>query len=192
MSILDTSQLVRILLVGPLAYLLVIFLLRVSGKRTLSKMNAFDFIVTIALGSMLSTVILDDSISLLEGGAGLAVLILGQFLITFLSTRSEAVMNLVKAQPTLVYHRGRFLTRVLERERVTKEEVLAAARRSGYPSLDPVDAVVLESDGTFSVLTGADAEAGGDGGADESASGGDGSADGGAGAESRIPNVDSE
>lgn len=150
---LESSLVTRILLVGPLAYLLVIVLLRVSGKRTLSKMNAFDFIVTIALGSVLASVILDDSISLLEGGTALAVLIFGQFVITFLSSRSKSVMKLVKAQPTLIYHRGEFLSEVLERERVTEEEVLAAARRSGHSSLDSVAAVVLESDGTFSVLT---------------------------------------
>lgn len=151
--LLETSQLGRILLVGPLAYLLVIVLLRVSGKRTLSKMNAFDFIVTIALGSMLATVILDDSLSLVEGGAALAVLIFGQFVITFLSSRSKAVTRLMKARPTLIFHGGDFLQDVLERERVTEEEVLAAARRSGHASLATVSSVVLESDGTFSVLT---------------------------------------
>lgn len=138
---------------GALAYLLVIVLLRASGKRTLSKMNAFDFIVTVALGSMLATIILDEDVSLLEGGAALAVLIFGQFVITFLSSRSKAVMTLVKAEPTLVYHRGSFLGAVLKRERVTEEEVLAAARRMGHGSLETVTAVVLESDGTFSVLT---------------------------------------
>jgi uncharacterized membrane protein YcaP (DUF421 family) len=148
----DSEQLGRILLVGPLAYLLVIVLLRVSGKRTLSKMNAFDFIVTIALGSTLATLILDENLSLLEGGAALAVLIFGQLLITFLSSRFKPVMRLVKAEPTLVYHDGKFLEDVLKRERVTEEEVLAAARGSGHPSLESVDSVVLESDGSFSVL----------------------------------------
>lgn len=149
----DTAQLTHILLVGPLAYLLVIALLRASGKRTLSKMNAFDFIVTVALGSTLATVVLDEQVSLLEGAAALAVLIFGQFVITFLSSRSSIFMSLVKAEPTLVYHQGEFLGRVLNRERVTEEEVLAAARRAGHPSLQSVRSVVLESDGTFSVIT---------------------------------------
>ena len=151
--ILDASQLGRILLLGPLAYLLVIVLLRLSGKRTLSKMNAFDFIVTIALGSMLATIILDDKISLLEGAAALSVLIFGQFLITYIASRSRSVTRLVKAQPPLVYHRGQYLHEVMKRERVSEAEILAAARGSGHPSLTTVTAVVLESDGTFSVLT---------------------------------------
>lgn len=149
----DTSQLTHILVVGPLAYLVVVVLLRVSGKRTLSKMNAFDFIVTVALGSMLATIILNEDVSLLEGTVALAILIVGQLVITFFSARSKAVTKLIKARPTLVYHRGSFLPQVMDRERVTSEEVLAAARASGHPSLDTVYAVVLESDGTFSVLT---------------------------------------
>lgn len=151
--ILDASQLGRILLIGPLAYLLVVFLLRVSGKRTLSKMNAFDFIVTIALGSTLAAIILDENISLLEGGAALAVLIFGQFVMTLLSSRYRPFMHLIKAEPALVYHQGEFLPAALKRERVSEAEVLAAARGAGHPSLATVNSVVLESDGTFSVLT---------------------------------------
>ena len=60
----------RTALIGTLAYLALVLLLRVSGKRTLSQMNAFDFIVTVALGSTLATVLLSSSVSLARGGAG--------------------------------------------------------------------------------------------------------------------------
>jgi uncharacterized membrane protein YcaP (DUF421 family) len=50
-----------------LAYFCLILLLRISGKRTLSKMNAFDFVVTIALGSILATVLLNKSVALADG-----------------------------------------------------------------------------------------------------------------------------
>jgi uncharacterized membrane protein YcaP (DUF421 family) len=49
------ESIVRTLVIGVLAYAILILQLRISGKRTLSKMNAFDFIVTIALGSTLAT-----------------------------------------------------------------------------------------------------------------------------------------
>src|SRR4051794_24742339 len=45
----------RVLLVGPLAYVALVLLLRVSGKRTLTKLNAFDLVVTVSLGSTLAT-----------------------------------------------------------------------------------------------------------------------------------------
>ncbi len=147
---------VRILLIGPLAYAALVILLRVSGKRTLSKMNAFDFIITVAFGSTLASVILSKNVGLVEGVLAFAVLILCQYVITYLSVRSERFQHFVKASPTLLYHQGRFLSEVMRRQRVTEEEVWAGARESGHQSLDAVTAVVLETDGSFSVITSSD------------------------------------
>ena len=57
----------RVLLVGTLAYVALVLLLRISGKRTLSKLNAFDLVVTVALGSTLATVLLSKTVALAEG-----------------------------------------------------------------------------------------------------------------------------
>jgi uncharacterized membrane protein YcaP (DUF421 family) len=59
--------LLRVVVVGTLAYVALVVLLRASGKRTLAKLNAFDLIVTVALGSTLATVLLSKSVALLEG-----------------------------------------------------------------------------------------------------------------------------
>lgn len=142
----------RVLVVGVLAYAALVLLLRVSGKRTLSKMNAFDFVVTVALGSTLATVLLSKSVALLEGILAFALLIGLQLAITWLSVRSERFQGLIKAQPTLLLHQGRFLHDALRRERVSEEEVRAALRSQGVAALEEVGAVVLETDGSFSVL----------------------------------------
>lgn len=146
------SDLGRVLVVGPLAYLGVIVLVRASGKRTLAKMNAFDFLVTIALGSTLATILLSKDVSLVEGLTALAVLIGLQYLMSFLAYRSRRVERLIKARPELLYHRGRFLPEALRRTRVTEEEVRAAARTEGHADLAAIDAVVLETEGSLSVL----------------------------------------
>ncbi len=85
------SGLGRVIVVGVLAYGALVFLLRVSGKRTLSKMNAFDLIVTVALGSTFATVLLSKDVALLEGALAFALLIVLQFVLTWLSVRSKAV-----------------------------------------------------------------------------------------------------
>lgn len=142
----------RIVVVGGLAYVALIVLLRVSGKRVLSKMNAFDLIVTIALGSTLATVMLSKSVALAEGVLAFALLVLLQLLITWLSVRSRKVSQMVKAEPTLLVRRGELLPRALEQERVVEAEILAAAREHGVMSLSEVEAIILETDGSFSVL----------------------------------------
>jgi uncharacterized membrane protein YcaP (DUF421 family) len=142
----------RVLAVGVAAYFALVFMLRASGKRTLSKMNAFDLIVTVALGSTLAAVLLDRSVPLAEGVLALGLLVYLQYAITWASVRSSWFQHLVKSEPTLLLHDGEFNEAAMRRQRVTREEVLAALRSSGLE--DPASArmVVLETDGTLSVV----------------------------------------
>lgn len=149
------SSLGRVILVGTLAYVGLVLMLRVSGKRTLSKMNAFDLVVTVALGSTLATVLLNRSVPLVEGLAAFALLIGLQFVITWLSVRSERIQDLVKAEPTVLVSKGKPIPGAMRRQRVTMEEVHAALRQSGHADLDNGITVVLETDGSLSVLAGA-------------------------------------
>lgn len=142
----------RTAVVGVLAYLSLIVLLRLSGKRTLSKFNAFDFVVTIALGSTLATILLSREVSLAQGVLALFMLLALQFVITWLSVRSSRVRELVKGEPTLLVYQGHFLDAALRTERVTREEVVAAVRAQGVGSIEQVDAAVLETDGTITAV----------------------------------------
>jgi uncharacterized membrane protein YcaP (DUF421 family) len=146
------AGLLRVVVVGTLAYVALVLLLRVTGKRTLSKMNAFDLVVTVALGSTLATVLLSEDVALAEGVLAFALLILLQFAITWLSVRSAKVQAFIKAEPRLLLHHGRLLPGALRRERLTEDEIRAAIRSQGIASLDEVAAVVLETDGSVSVL----------------------------------------
>jgi uncharacterized membrane protein YcaP (DUF421 family) len=148
--------LVRIVVVGVLAYIGLVLLLRVSGKRTLSKMNAFDLVVTVALGSTLATILLSRSVALAEGLVALALLIFLQFAVTWSSVRSSTVQRLVKDEPTLLFYEGRFLRDAMRTERVTEEEIEAALRQQGIAKLEEVGAAVLETDGSVTIILGAD------------------------------------
>ena len=143
----------RVLIVGSLAYAALVFLLRISGKRTLTKLNAFDLVVTVALGSTLATVLLSKSVALAEGVTAMALLIALQFVITWLSVRSPRFQALIKAEPTLLIHRGDWVPGAMRAQRITREEILAALRAQGHSRIEDIDAVVLETDGSMSVLS---------------------------------------
>ena len=143
------AGILRTLILGFLAYVALVAMLRISGKRTLSKMNAFDLVVTVALGSTLATIILSKDIALAEGVAALALMIGLQLAITWLSVRSETISRLVKAEPSMLLYDGRFLRAAMRRERVVESEVLAAVRQQGFAAIEDVRAIVLETDGSF-------------------------------------------
>jgi uncharacterized membrane protein YcaP (DUF421 family) len=144
------EAIIRTVVVGALAYATLVLFLRISGKRTLAKLNAFDLVVTVALGSTLSAVLLQESIALAEGVAALALLILLQFLVTYISVRSSRVAKLVRSEPTLLARDGAFCEAAMKQARITEEEASSAIRSAGGRGLSDVETLILESDGTIS------------------------------------------
>jgi uncharacterized membrane protein YcaP (DUF421 family) len=146
------SDLGQVLATSLLVYPTLVLVLRVSGKRTLAKMNAFDLVVTVALGSTLATILLSADVSLAEGLLALVMLVALQLAVAWVSVRVGWFRRTVKASPALLVHRGVMLEDRLRAERVTAGEVRQAVRSQGIGGLELVEAVVLETDGSFSVI----------------------------------------
>lgn len=143
---------VRVVVVGVAAYAALVVLLRNSGKRSLAKLNAFDLVVTVALGSSLATVLLSKDVAALEGLAAFLVLVGCQYALTWLSVRSPWVRSLLKSEPRVLLWRGEPLPEVLRAERVSLEELESAVRSHGMSGLSEAGAVVLETDGSLNVV----------------------------------------
>lgn len=139
-------------MVAILAYAALVVFLRISGTRTLAKMNAFDLVVTVSLGSTLAAIVLSADVALVQGLLALALLIALQFIVTWSSVRWDWVRRTVTGEPSLLLFRGRYLRGALRHARVTEDEVRAAVRSHGVTAIEEVDAVVLETDGSFSVM----------------------------------------
>ncbi|HBM62149.1 MAG TPA: DUF421 domain-containing protein [Citreicella sp.] len=148
----DWSGLVRTVIVGTLAYAALVAALRASGKRTLAKLNAFDLVVTVALGSTLSAILLNESIALAEGLVALGLLIGLQYAVAFFSVRSKGFAQLVRSEPSLLMRRGTPLPAALRQARITRSELDSVIRTHGSQNRDAVASVILESDGSFSVI----------------------------------------
>ena len=142
----------RTLIISILAYVILVFMLRISGKRTLSKMNAFDMIITIAMGSTLATVMLNKQVALIDGALALFLLIILQFAITWSSVRSSTVRKLIRSSATLLVYKGEIDRSMMKKERITVEELQEAARESGCTSMNELQAVILETTGELTVI----------------------------------------
>lgn len=142
----------RIVVVGTLTYAALIVLLRVSGKRTLSQMNAFDLVVTIAIGAVFGRALTARGVPLAEALTALLLLVGLQYLVASIKVRNAEFANLITTPPSLLFYRGRFLRRAMQQERVTEAELFTILRKHGACSFDEVEAVVLEPDGQFGVI----------------------------------------
>lgn len=146
------GDLLRVVLVGTAAYASLVLVLRVSGKRTLGQLNAFDFIVTVALGSTLATILLSSEVSYAEGFTALALLSALQWVVATVSSRWPRVRNVITAQPSIIVRNGQFDTQALTESRLTEADVLQTVRASGSGSLADIAVVVLETNGKISVI----------------------------------------
>ena len=148
----DWISLVYLSLFAAIVYVVLIALHRVVGKRAASQMNNFDWIVTVAMGAITGSTILSEGVALVEGLTAVTVLLALQYAVTRASAEWSWFRRIVTAGPRLVYYEGIFFVDAMKRERITRGEVLGAARDAGHRSLDEVSAVVMEADGTLSVL----------------------------------------
>lgn len=154
----NLQGLLRVVVMSTTAYGWLIIVLRLAGKRSLSKLNAFDLVVTVALGSTLATVLLSQDVALSEGALAFVTLAALQWLVSRASISSRRFSKLVRSQPRLLVEDGTYHWEAMAEERVTADELDAAIRGAGMGRIEEVAALVLESDGSMSVLRHSDQE----------------------------------
>ena len=147
------NDLGRVAAVGTSAYVTVVLVLRLSGKRTLAKLNAFDLVITVALGSTLATILLSADVSWSEGALALVLLAALQWAVAWWTSRRPGARSVVTAEPTLLLRDGRPLKEAMVAQRISIDELRQAVRSSGSGDLGSVAAVVLETDGSLSIVS---------------------------------------
>lgn len=153
----DPSELplavLRGIMLGGVALVWVIVLVRLIGARTLSKMTAFDFVVTLATGSLLATAASSSTLTaFVQAISAIAALLSAQALLALLRQRSNGFRHLIENEPLLVLRDGRFLEDALRKSRVARGDVLAKLREAGVSDPASVSAVILETTGDVSIL----------------------------------------
>lgn len=146
-------EVLRVVIIGSVSYAALVVVLRISGKRTLGQLNAFDFIVTVAFGSTLATILLSSDVAFIEGLTALALLAALQFVIAWASAHVPGARASITARPVALVVAGELQHAQLRRNRLSESEVLQAVRSNGSGDLSSVAAVVLETNGSISVIS---------------------------------------
>ncbi len=151
----EWDMILRALLLGPIALVWIIITVRVIGLRAFSKMAAFDFAVTVAIGSLLAmAATATDWIMFGERLLSMTALLFAQFLIAKSRLNSRLFSKIVSNDPLILMRNGKFDDDALHRARVTRDDVIAKMREANALRFDDVAAVILETTGDISVLHG--------------------------------------
>ena len=147
----DWESIYHIAICSVISYITLFIFVRISGKRTLAKLNAFDFVVTVTLGSTLSSMIL-AKVTIAEGCMALIVIILLQYLLAWSAKKSHIMEKAINSTPILLFYNGNYLLDAMKKEAITEEEILAEVRRYRMDDMSKVKAVVMELNGEISVV----------------------------------------
>lgn len=134
------------------AYVVTVAMMRSTGARALASFNIFDLIVTVALGSLIASIVLSENVSVIDGAVGIAVLVLAKYGTALAARRFDWVRAMVKAEPRALLVDGEMLHDVLAETQISDGELRMAIRSAGYADMEEVGAVILEPNGTLSVL----------------------------------------
>lgn len=149
------APVLRGLMLVAIAVLWTILIVRIVGLRSFSKMTSFDFVTTIATGSLIATAgTRTDWLAFVQALAAIAGVFLIQYLMARLRQRSDRLSRLIKNEPILLMEQGRFCDAALEETRVSRSNIMEKLRVADPKRIENVYAVVLETTGDISVLTG--------------------------------------
>ena len=133
-------------------YVVVLTMVRVAGKRALGQFTPFDMLLLILLGNAVQNALLGQDTSL-GGGLILATtLIVLNYFVGWVTTRSPAVERVIDGEPVVLARHGQVLHQVLRRELVSKADFLRAMRDAGCEEIDQVDLALLEINGHITFM----------------------------------------
>lgn len=146
------NTIAQTIILSLLMYLAIVIIIRASGKRTLSSFNAFDFLITVTIGSISASTILSSDTKFFDGISAVITLVILQYIVAKLSVYFKPFRKLVKSDPTLLYYEGEYILANLQKMRVSVDDILQEVRIKGK-TIDEVHSVILESNGQLAVIT---------------------------------------
>lgn len=134
-----------------IVYLVLVLLLRLFGKRELAQLNPFDLVVLLSLSNTVQNAIIGDDNSVTGGVIGAFSLLAINWLVVRVLFRSKKLTHALEGSSTVLVMNGRIDDNALERESLTREELLSVIHKQGFDNFDQVRICQLEPNGTFFV-----------------------------------------
>jgi uncharacterized membrane protein YcaP (DUF421 family) len=132
-------------------YLVLVLLLRIFGKRELGQLNPFDLVVLLSLSNTVQNAIIGEDNSVTGGVIGAFSLLAINWLVVRVLFRSKRLTRAFEGRATVLVRNGQIDHKALERESLTREELLDVIHKQGFVDFHQVRKCELEPNGTFYV-----------------------------------------
>jgi len=154
--VVSETTIIKVVLSVISIFTVMIVITRINGLRTFAKMSSFDFAATIAIGSVLASIVLNTNQSLVKGTIALACIVAFQSIFSWIRRKSKAMQHLISNDPVVLMYQGEIFYENLKKTNVGEDDLIAKLREANALNFKEVYAVVLETTGDMSVLHGPD------------------------------------
>lgn len=146
------SNLLNIILRTIIVLIVLFFIAKMVGKKQISQLNLFDYIVGITIGSIAADISLDLEKDLLAGLLSLSLYGFIAYLISYITMKSIKARRFFTGVPTVLVEKSKIIESGLKKTKIDINELLAEARIAGYFDLDEIDYAIMEINGNISFL----------------------------------------
>src|SRR5262245_4840631 len=127
-------------------------LLRFGGKRQIGQLSKADLVLVLLIANGVQNAMVGENVSVIGGLLAAGTLIVIDQVVDRVEQRSERLRSTLEGEPEILVRDGTLITAAMDREGVTKSDVMAAIRAHGIAELKDVALVVLETTGSISVI----------------------------------------
>ncbi|MEN2505605.1 YetF domain-containing protein [Stutzerimonas stutzeri] len=134
-------------------YIVVLFVFRVAGRRTLSELTTFDFVLLLVIGEATQQALLGDDFSITNAFIVIVSLVGMDITLTYIKRKSTRIAKLIDGESMIIVEYGKVLDRRIQKSRIDQDDILQAARTTqGLERLDQIKFAILEKDGKISII----------------------------------------
>ncbi|QDO95225.1 DUF421 domain-containing protein [Formosa sediminum] len=152
----DFNQILKACITLFIIFIMILIITRIFGLMTFAKMTSIDFASTIAVGSVIAAVVLNNQHSILKGALCLFLIVFVQFIVSLLMRKSSFLRKLLTNKPKLLMFDGKILYHNLDKANISKPDLMARIRTANVIDINNIKAVVLEATGDVSVIYNSD------------------------------------
>lgn len=139
---------------------------RAVGRSTLGELSTFELLLYVVMGDLVQQAVTQQDYSVTSGFLAIGVFALFTVLLSWVQWRFPRTRRVISGIPLVVVRRGELLMPALRQQRLSADDISAAARQQGIKDLADIELAVLEADGKLSFFTGGDGESGSTGGSE--------------------------
>lgn len=152
------SDFILIITRSILAFVILLILTRIMGKKQLSHLTFFDYVVGITIGSIAAAISIDTSIKISEGLVSLIIWGIFPILLGFIGLKWRKFIKLTDGKPSIVIRDGKVLEQSMKKNQLTIDELMMLLREQGVFKVDDAEMAILETNGELSVMKKTDLE----------------------------------